>query len=82
MPEHLGTGEWDRWRTDDREWKREAMAYLVDHSERLRALETAPNRAQSAADTAESAKKWTLAGNVIGVVINGILIALGIRAGG
>lgn len=82
MTEHLGTGEWDRWRDDDREWKKVAMAHLIEHSERLATLETGPHRAQTAADAAESAKKWTVMGNVIGVVLNAILVGFGVRTGG
>lgn len=77
MTEHLGTGEWERWRDDDREWKTEAMRHLIGHSERLAALETGPQRAQTAADTAESAKKWAIVGTTIGAVIHGIFLAFG-----
>jgi hypothetical protein len=82
MTEHLSAGEWERWREDDREWKKEAMRHLIDHSERLTVIETNAGRAETAANSAESAKKWTVVGNVIGVMLNAILVGLGVRAGG
>lgn len=77
MTEHLSEGEWERWRDDDRVWKKQAMEHLLDHTSRLAALEGREQRTQSAAAGAESAKKWSFAGNAIGMLINGILIAFG-----
>lgn len=82
MTEHLGTGEWERWREDDRLFKAQVMEHLIDHGQRLVAVETNMGRADKAADSAESAKRWSMAGNVIGVVLNAILVGLGVRAGG
>lgn len=81
MTNHLSEGEWERWRDDDREWKKQAMEHLLDHTSRLAALEGREQRTEQAAASAESAKKWSLAGNVIGVVVNGILVGLGVKAG-
>lgn len=77
MTEHLGTGEWERWRDDDREWKQVAMEHLINHSERLARLEGSPQRAETAATSAESAKRLTLVGTAIGLVINGLLAVFG-----
>lgn len=75
--EHLSAGEWERWREDDREWKRVAMGHLIDHTERLAAVEANAGRAESASAHAEQSKRLSLIGNVIGVLVNATLVAFG-----
>lgn len=77
VAEHVSEGEWERWRDDDRAWKQDAMKHLLTHTERLTKLETVTGRAESAADSAESAKKWAVVGNVVGAVIHGLFLAMG-----
>jgi hypothetical protein len=82
MTEHVSAGEWERWREDDREWKKQAMGLLHDHTVQLAELKGREQRTEVAAASAESAKRASLISNVIGVVLNGLLIGLGLRAGG
>lgn len=79
MTEHLSEGEWGRWRDDDREWKQVAMRYLMDHTERLTTLEANSGRAETAASSAENAKRWAVVGNVVGAIVQGLLLAFGIK---
>lgn len=82
MTEHLTAGEWDRWRDDDRAFKAQVTELLLDHTERLTRVETNAGRAESAAVSAESAKKWSMVSNIIGVVINAGMVAFGFKPGG
>jgi hypothetical protein len=77
MTDHVSEGEWERWRDDDRAWKQNAMRHLISHTDRLATLEASTGRAESAAATAETAKKWAVVGNVVGAIVNGMLLALG-----
>jgi hypothetical protein len=77
MTEHVSAGEWERWREDDRAWKNQVMDHLIIQGERLTRVETNAGRAETAASSAESAKKWSIFGNAVGALIHGIFIALG-----
>ena len=79
--EHLSAGEWDRWQTNDREWKREALDHLINHGERLARLETYRDDVGRAESAATSTKKWAVVGGVVAAIINGALIAMGIKQG-
>lgn len=77
MADHLSEGEWERWRDDDRAWKQDAMKHLISHTDRLSKLEASTGRAETAASTAQTAKKWAVIGNVIGAVIQAMMLAVG-----
>lgn len=76
--EPITAGEWTRWLNADNQWKGQVLEHLVAHGERLATLEAQESRAAQAASTT---KKWAVVGGVTAAVINGILVALGVRAG-
>lgn len=51
----------------------------MDHTERLTTLEANSGRAETAASSAENAKRWAVVGNVVGAIVQGLLLAFGIK---
>ncbi len=76
-PRTVSEGEWDRWREDDRLWKREAMDHLIDHTERLATLEGQRERVDIASASAEHSKRLSLLGSAVGVIVNALLVVFG-----
>lgn len=78
--EHLTAGEWERWLADDRQWKGVVLNHVIESSERLARLEARDDagRAERAADTT---KRWTVIATIVTAVVNGALLAFGVKIG-
>ena len=74
-PERLTTGEWSRWREDDRAWKLLVIEKLDDHGERLARLETIKEQADKAGTDAKHSK-WAAVGAILAAILTGMAAIL------
>ena len=75
--EYITVGEFTRWAEDDREWKRETLAYVIDTRERCAKLEGVAAQAEHADTSAAKSKRWTVISLTVGAIINGFFLAFG-----
>ncbi len=72
--QYITTGEFSRWADDDREWKRETLAYVIDTRERVAKLEGMTDSAANAEHSATVTKRWAVFGGTLAAIINGFLL--------